>query len=231
MQKIVASAEASTRRRFLRLAGIGAGAITAACSGTDGATKASPTTHPVDATAPLDLPYLFDGDPQAQQVARSLLAATPGAEELHRHEQFMRLAIELANNNPSRPFAAVIVDHTSGEVLAQGVNNRSANPTSHGEMVAISDYISRHGNADWDQVSLYSTAEPCVMCCGAIALVGIPRIVWASSIATVLRSDIPQFEISAIEAIARAHQLYRPELALPGVLAAETDKHFAARQR
>jgi hypothetical protein len=31
-------------------------------------------------------------------------------------------------------------------VLAQGVNNGSANPILHGEIVAINDYVARHGN-------------------------------------------------------------------------------------
>jgi hypothetical protein len=33
--------------------------------------------------------------------------------------------------------------------MATGVNNGSANPTFHGEIVAIDDYVARHGNRGW----------------------------------------------------------------------------------
>ena len=143
----------------------------------------------------------------------------------------MRLAIEKSNSNPSYPFGAVIVDHTSGEVLGQGVNRKVQNPTFHGEVVAINDYVSRHGDAGWDRATLYSTGEPCAMCCGALAWAGIPRVVWASSVAVIRNSGIPQIEISALEAAARAHEIYTPELYLGGVLADEMDKRFAMRPR
>ena len=41
----------------------------------------------------MELPYLFDADPQAQQAAQGLLAVAPSAEELRIHEQFMQLLL------------------------------------------------------------------------------------------------------------------------------------------
>ena len=69
---------------------------------------------------------------RAQQVARRLLAVAPRAEDLHTHEQFMRLAIDVSNGNPSYPFGAPIVDHKTGEVLAHGANPSVENPMLHG---------------------------------------------------------------------------------------------------
>src|ERR1700741_5585112 len=107
----------TTRRPILRLAGVAAaGASVAACSkATRGAEHLSTTTSS-DASGSTRLPYLFDGDPQAQQIARRLLAVAPSLEDLHTHEKFMRLAIDVSDGNSSHPFGAVIVDHKTGEV-------------------------------------------------------------------------------------------------------------------
>jgi hypothetical protein len=53
------------------------------------------------------------------------------------HEHYMRRAIELAANMPDQPFAAVIVDRSSGQIVAEGWNKSSINPTWHGEIDAI----------------------------------------------------------------------------------------------
>jgi hypothetical protein len=54
-------------------------------------------------------------------------------------------------------------------MLAQGVNNSKTNPILHGEIVAINDYVARHG---WANSILYTTGEPCPMCMSAIVWVG-----------------------------------------------------------
>lgn len=53
------------------------------------------------------------------------------------HEMFMRRAIELAAYVPAVPFGALIVDRRTGEIVAEGWNKSSANPTWHGEIDAI----------------------------------------------------------------------------------------------
>lgn len=95
-----------TRRHLLRLAGVtAAGAGVTACSvGTTGTENRSAATSSAGPGS-LALPYLFDGDPQAQQVSCRLLAVTPSIEDLRAHEQFMRLAIEQSTGNPSYPSA------------------------------------------------------------------------------------------------------------------------------
>ena len=62
------------------------------------------------------------------------------------HEAAMRLAIAVAKANPFYPFGAVILGAADRTVLAQGVNNSRTTPTLHGEIVAINDYVARHGN-------------------------------------------------------------------------------------
>jgi tRNA(adenine34) deaminase len=228
----------TSRRHVLRLAGVAAagagvaaaGAGVAACSGAKrGANPSCPTGS--DDSESIGLPYQFADDPPAREIARRLLAAAPSVDELHRHEQFMRLAIDASTGNPSYPFGAVIVDHQTGEVLGRGVNRSTENPMFHGEVVAINDFVARHGGVGWDRATLYSTGEPCAMCCGALANAGIPRVVWASSIAAIRGSGIPQIDISAVEVAARTYEFYQPELFLGGILAAEMDNRFATRAR
>jgi len=89
------------------------------------------------------------------------------------HEAAMRLAIAAAKANPFYPFGAVIMGAADRTVLAQGVNNSKTNPVLHGEIVAINDYLARHGNQSWADGILYTTGEPCTMCMSAIVWAGI----------------------------------------------------------
>ena len=94
----------------------------------------------------------------------------------------MRLAIAAARANPFFPFGAVIVRAADREVMATGVNNRSANPSFHGEIVAIHDYVARHGNREREEVILYTTGEPCPMCMSTLVWARIGGVVYGTSI-------------------------------------------------
>ena len=50
------------------------------------------------------------------------------------HEYFMRRAIELALKVPQFPFGAIIVKRDTGEIIAEGFNQSTLNPTFHGEV-------------------------------------------------------------------------------------------------
>ncbi|EFV13030.2 hypothetical protein HMPREF9336_02108 [Segniliparus rugosus ATCC BAA-974] len=143
----------------------------------------------------------------------------------------MRKAMHAAAGNPRLPFGSVIVRTSDNAMLAKGVNHNTENPMWHGEVVALNDYTARHGNADWRDVTLYTTGEPCAMCAGAIIWAGIPRVVWASSIATIRASGEGQIDIPATEVAARAEEFYRPEYFLGGVLSDQTDPVFLSRPR
>jgi tRNA(adenine34) deaminase len=91
------------------------------------------------------------------------------------HERAMRAAIEIGRWG-YYPFAAVIVRPPSEELLARGANNSRVNPTYHGEIVCMNDYVALHGNQDWEGCVLYTTGEPCPMCMAALALFMAPRL-------------------------------------------------------
>lgn len=147
------------------------------------------------------------------------------------HERFMWLAVEQARRNPEWPFGAVIVDTRTGEVLGRGVNTGADNPMLHGEVVAMNDYVDRHGNQGWADTTLYTTGEPCSMCMSAMAWADLRRVVWASSIDEIRRTEIIQIDLSAREVAASARSFYTPELLLGGVLADRTNHLFQEAQR
>ena len=149
------------------------------------------------------------------------LAAIP----LRVHEQAMQLAIAAARANPLFPFGAVIVRAADREVMATGVNNRRANPTLHGEIVAINDFVTRRGNRAWGDVIFYSAGEPCPMCMSALAWAQIGGVVYGTSIETLQKVGIDQIRLPI-----RAAPFYVGEI-LGHVLESETDTLFRSRKR
>ncbi|NEX19696.1 nucleoside deaminase [Thiorhodococcus mannitoliphagus] len=85
------------------------------------------------------------------------------------------------------PFGAALFDAQSGELISVGVNLVVASHCSiaHAEMVAIASAQQRLGHYDLSQAVpggcvIYSSAEPCAMCLGAIPWSGVERLVCAA---------------------------------------------------
>jgi tRNA(Arg) A34 adenosine deaminase TadA len=80
------------------------------------------------------------------------------------------------------PVGAVIVDETSGQVVASGSNSPVAghDPTAHAEIVAMRAAAAALGNYRLTGLTLYVTLEPCAMCAGAISHARIGRVVWGA---------------------------------------------------
>lgn len=85
------------------------------------------------------------------------------------------------------PFGAAIIGVASGEILSVGVNLVVASHCSmaHAEMVAIASAQQTLGSYDLGKAVpggciLYSSAEPCAMCMGAVPWSGIERLVCAA---------------------------------------------------
>jgi tRNA(adenine34) deaminase len=132
-------------------------------------------------------------------------------------EKFMSLAIEEAAK-ADFPFGAVIV--RNGEVLARGRNLGKTNqdPTAHGEIVAIRNFLGTHPPEALHGTTLYTSGEPCVMCIGAILWSGIERVVFAASIEQ-LATRIDQIMITS-QTVAYATTFSRLKIT-GGVLAEE----------
>ncbi|MFJ9347515.1 nucleoside deaminase [Streptomyces sp. NPDC101237] len=139
------------------------------------------------------------------------------------HARFMRAAVGEALRNPQYPFGAVLV--RSGRVLGRGVNTSVENPTYHGEMVAMADYVRRAGNDGWTAATLYSTGEPCAMCMSACAWAGVGQVVWGTSIDGLGGTGLAQIALPARAVADAAGSFWAPRL-LGGVLAGTTDALF-----
>lgn len=144
-------------------------------------------------------------------------------------ESAMRRAMAVARGNPAYPFGAVITRIADGHVMAEGVNASKHNPMHHGEVAAMENYLHRHGNRDWPDMVLYTTAEPCAMCMSALVWAGIGGVVFGTSLAGLKRAGIDQIDIPAATIVA-ASPFWHGEV-LGGVLESETDRLFAAGRR
>jgi tRNA(adenine34) deaminase len=166
---------------------------------------------------------------QAAGVKPGQAAAVPALSKLPQsfHEHAMRAAIEIGRK-AHYPFGAVIVRPPSEKLVAKGANDSRANPTYHGEIVCMDNYVALRGNQDWDSGVLYTTAEPCPMCMAALIWAGIGGVVYGTSIGTLSRLGMNQLSISASEVIASASS-FRQVALLGGILANETDALFAER--
>jgi tRNA(adenine34) deaminase len=147
------------------------------------------------------------------------------AMERQRHEGMMAIAIEAAMGSPIAPFGAVIVDRRTGEIVCTGANDSHGNPTHHGEIVAINNCAREHPGLEWREMALYTTAEPCPMCAGAITWARIGETVYGTSIDTLVSLGVGQILIDS-PTVARSAPFYRGRF-IAGVLRAETDRLFA----
>ena len=93
---------------------------------------------------------------------------------------FMKMAVSEAYSGirlgHGGPFGAVIVK--DGIVVARSHNKvlLKGDPTCHGEIEAIRSACRRLGTGDLSGCTLYTTAEPCPMCLGAIMWANIDRV-------------------------------------------------------
>ncbi len=141
----------------------------------------------------------------------------------------MRRAIELAANVPDLPFGAVIVDASSGQVVAEGWNKSSINPTWHGEIDALNRLAESQVDFDRSHLVLYTTAEPCPMCQGAILWSGIGTVVYGTSIRFLQNLGWRQIDILAEEVVRRSPS-WRCTL-IGGILEQECNALFEATSR
>jgi len=135
----------------------------------------------------------------------------------------MRRAIALAATSPSAPFAAVLVDIGSNEIVAEAINRHSENPTWHGEIDAFNRAAAEH-DVNGTGMRRYTTAEPCCMCQGAILWAGIREVVFGTSISTLKQLGWKQIDIPA-EEVTRRTAFAQCRL-IGGVLEAECDQLF-----
>jgi tRNA(adenine34) deaminase len=96
------------------------------------------------------------------------------------HERMMRIALEEAARGGAEGNSAVgsiVVD--GDQVVARGRNlvTSDSDPTAHAETVALRNAGAALKRTDFSGMTLYTTFEPCPMCCGAILASNIGMLV------------------------------------------------------
>ena len=95
----------------------------------------------------------------------------------------LRRAIGLAARSRAagnHPFGALVVG-ANGEILAEAINRSvpgRGDATGHAELEAVRAASAAHPPGALRTATLYSSAEPCAMCAGAIYWSGIGRVVY-----------------------------------------------------
>lgn len=96
-------------------------------------------------------------------------------------------AIDCYGPCPSVPYGSVLIHKATGKMLMHGCNTAYLDATNHAEMNTIqwaAHFYPNQPRTWWNELTLYTTAEPCAMCMAAIRWTGIGEVVYATSIAT-----------------------------------------------
>ena len=131
------------------------------------------------------------------------------------HEFYLQRAIEIsrqARAAGNTPFGAVLVDQDGKIVLEQGnIEITAKRCTGHAECT-LADCASHEFDKDflWT-CTLYTTAEPCSMCSGAIYWANIGRVVYAMTERRLLEltgsnEQNPTFDLPCREIFARGQK-------------------------
>lgn len=129
----------------------------------------------------------------------------------------LRQSIHLSEESRERgrhPFAALVAD-AEGRVIASAGNNSmppEGDPTQHAELVAAARAARLLTPEELAGCTLYTSAEPCCMCSGAIYWTGIGRVVYALSEHSLLgltgaHPENPTFSLPCREVFARGQRV------------------------
>lgn len=154
---------------------------------------------------------MSDPDPTAGSVSSE--AVTLSERDAH----FLHYALQLAQHAKHaghHPFGAIVVD-AEGNILAEAGNNSmppSGDPTQHAERLAAASAARKISPQMLATATLYTNAEPCAMCAGAIYWCHIGRVVYAMSEQRLLQltgnhPDNPTLSLPCREVFARGQRV------------------------
>jgi tRNA(Arg) A34 adenosine deaminase TadA len=108
-----------------------------------------------------------------------------GLGKAERDEHFLRRSFEVARRSMSHgnhPFGAILVDE-NGSVLIETENGYmpAHDGTAHAERLLATEACRTLSRDLLAKATLYSSAEPCAMCAGAIYWAGIGRVLYGLS--------------------------------------------------
>ena len=99
-------------------------------------------------------------------------------------ERWMREAValsRLAMEHGNEPFGALLVK--DGQVVMTNENQiySATDPTFHAELGLLRRFCAQTGITNLAEYTLYSSCEPCFMCCGAMVWTQLGRLVYGAS--------------------------------------------------
>ncbi|MBR5420612.1 MAG: nucleoside deaminase [Lachnospiraceae bacterium] len=97
-------------------------------------------------------------------------------------KEALKEAYEGIEKKHGGPFGSVVV--RDGKIIGRGHNRVLLyhDPTAHGEMEAIRDACRNVGDHDLSGCTIYTTAEPCPMCLGAILWANISKVCYGCNV-------------------------------------------------
>ncbi|MBQ9271012.1 MAG: nucleoside deaminase [Alphaproteobacteria bacterium] len=102
------------------------------------------------------------------------------------HEEYMQIALDLARQAAQKdevPIAALIVNPTTGEIIASAANESAhgSDATAHAEILAVQRACEKLGTTRLWNMDMYVTLEPCTMCAAAISFTRIRKLVFGAT--------------------------------------------------
>ena len=113
------------------------------------------------------------------------MSDSSNSETSRRDEEFLRRCFEVARRSMAHgnhPFGAILVDER-GNVLIETENGYmpAHDSTAHAERLLATQACRTLDAETLRNATLYSSAEPCAMCAGAIYWAGIGRVVYGQT--------------------------------------------------
>ena len=103
---------------------------------------------------------------------------------MHQDEIYMQEAIrlsELAVTHGNEPFGAVLVKDVEIVYYNENQIYTGSDPTFHAEAGLLRSFCAETKITDLREYTLYSSCEPCFMCCGAMVWTKLGRLVYGAS--------------------------------------------------
>jgi tRNA(Arg) A34 adenosine deaminase TadA len=122
------------------------------------------------------------------------------------HGAMMGLCLEQARMGEAEgniPVGSVIA--RDGKVIGVGRNRVRTDgiPLKHAEIVAIEVACQATGSIDLSGATLYTSLEPCPMCCWAVRVAGIRRIVLGGRHASAGSTHVGDYSVEKLMALTR----------------------------
>ena len=105
---------------------------------------------------------------------------------MSRDEELLRKAFAVARRareDGDHPFGSILADHNGNVLMEQGngYSSEGGDRTAHAERLLASRAAKAYSLGALSGCTLYTSAEPCAMCAGAIYWAGIGRVVFGQT--------------------------------------------------